>query len=425
MINISKGSLAFEAEPLIAPFGFKTGYLEELWQSIVYLRSDDGLQGLGLGVQSVLWCDAAVFAGHSASVGNCMMHQITERAIKLAMEEPMDSPVVCMQRIFPRVMEYARQVTGRDDLRPSFALNAMSPVDFALWMMHAQRMGTQDFRNIIPEDVQPAMDAKHASLGMIPMVTYDTSMPNVRKMAQEGCFLIKIKLGADPDRDGDPVKMLAWDVARLKQIHEALKDYTTPYTQSGHIAYYLDANGRYDSAERIMRLLEAVDAMGAMERVLLLEEPFAEGAPIEVGGFGVRIGADESAQGVENVRRLIDLGYGAIALNPLAKTLSMSFLMAKEAHRHDVPCFCTDLTAGPNLLEWNQAFAACLPSLPGILTGIVETNGAQYYSNWNKMLEYAGHMPWLIPSNGLFQLGDHFNGGGIFAIPPHYRQMIR
>ena len=46
--------------------------------------------------------------------------------------------------------------------------------------------------------------------------------------------------------DKDPNKMLEWDKKRLKEIHDALKEMHTPYA-NGRIAYYLDANGRYDT----------------------------------------------------------------------------------------------------------------------------------------------------------------------------------
>jgi len=57
-------------------------------------------------------------------------------------------------------------------------------------------------------------------------------------------------------------------------------------------------------------------------------------------------------------RERIALGYGAIALKPIAKTLSMSLKIAALAHERNVPCFCADLTVNPTLLEWNKTLAA-------------------------------------------------------------------
>ena len=52
------------------------------------------------------------------------------------------------------------------------------------------------------------------------------------------------------------------------------------------------------------------------------------------------------------------MGYQAIALKAIAKTLSMTLKIAKVAHDHNVPCFCADLTVNPILVEWNRAVAA-------------------------------------------------------------------
>lgn len=69
-IKISRVSSNFEREPLIRPFGFKGGYITEIWQSMAYLESDSGNHSIGLCTQSVLWSDASVFASHSESGGN-------------------------------------------------------------------------------------------------------------------------------------------------------------------------------------------------------------------------------------------------------------------------------------------------------------------------------------------------------------------
>ena len=72
MITIQHAAAEFVREPLLAPFGFKGNHVEELWQSVVRLRSSR-TEGVGLGVQSVLWSDAAVFAENCPSGGNTLM----------------------------------------------------------------------------------------------------------------------------------------------------------------------------------------------------------------------------------------------------------------------------------------------------------------------------------------------------------------
>ena len=59
----------------------------------------------------------------------------------------------------------------------------------------------------------------------------------------------------------------------------------------------------------------------------MLEEPFPEDADIDVSDIPVRVAADESVHDVESVRKHIQMGYTAIALKPIAKTLTMSFRM--------------------------------------------------------------------------------------------------
>ncbi|MCK5699657.1 MAG: L-alanine-DL-glutamate epimerase, partial [Cyclobacteriaceae bacterium] len=54
----------FQREPLVRPFGFKGGYMSEIWQTISLLQSEAGNKGLGLDTQNVLWSDAKVFANN-------------------------------------------------------------------------------------------------------------------------------------------------------------------------------------------------------------------------------------------------------------------------------------------------------------------------------------------------------------------------
>src|SRR6185503_3342670 len=103
----------------------------------------------------------------------------------------------------------------------------------------------------------------------------------------------------------------------------------------------------------------------------------------------------------------IEMGYKAIALKPIAKTLSMSLKIAQVAHTHGVPCFCADLTVHPILVEWNKAVAARLAPFPGLGLGLVETNGHQNYRNWEAMR--AQHpllpsAPWAQTKQGVFNL---------------------
>ena len=59
-MKIKNTSHGVAIEPLLQPFGFKGGYLSELWQ-IVAKVSDGENYGVGVGVQSVLWSDENIF----------------------------------------------------------------------------------------------------------------------------------------------------------------------------------------------------------------------------------------------------------------------------------------------------------------------------------------------------------------------------
>src|SRR4051812_37946878 len=78
-IKVSETVSSFERESLVHPFGFKGGYLTELWQTYVKLRTTSS-EGIGLGTQSVLYGDAALFKRFSEAGGNAMMYALTEHA---------------------------------------------------------------------------------------------------------------------------------------------------------------------------------------------------------------------------------------------------------------------------------------------------------------------------------------------------------
>jgi L-alanine-DL-glutamate epimerase-like enolase superfamily enzyme len=416
----------FEREPLVRPFGFKGGYMSEIWQTAVRLESASGLHRVGLGTQSVLWSDAAVFADHAEAAGNALMYAMTERALRLAREAgPFRTPLELQEAILDATHEYGKAVTGRPSLRRTFALNALVPVDNAAWLLYAAENGLQDFDAMVPEEFRPALAARHRLVAAIPLMAYAVPVPEIRAAAAQGFFFMKIKIG----QPGTQQEMLAKDKARLSEIHAALASVETPHTRDGKLPYYFDANGRYESKDTLRRLLDHARAIGAFDRIAIVEEPFPEELEVEVGDLGVRVAADESAHTDADAARRIELGYGAIAVKPIAKTLSMTLRIARVAHQKGVPCFCADLTVHPILVDWNKVFAARLAPLPGLSLGLVETNGHQNYRNWEAMRR---HHPcfgasWTVPADGVFRLDDDFyaRSGGIFLPSPHYEAMFR
>lgn len=426
-MRIVQWQCGFEREPLSSPFGFKGNYLSELWQIVVRITDKEGRIGLGTGVQSVLWSDAGLFTRYHESGGNASMLALTHFALEQATRLEWETPLDLQEQLLPPLLDYACALAGGQPPRLTFLLNALVPVDIAAWQLYAQKTGSTDFDAMIPATLRDGLSARHTRLCAVPLITYGTSLKEVRALAESGCALLKIKIGADPDGDGDREKMLDWDRKRLTDLHELLREFSCEDTHSGRIAYYLDANGRYDTIERVSRLLDHADQIGALEHIALLEEPFPEESTLDVGALPVCIVADESAHSVHDAQLRFDQGYGALALKPVAKTLSASLLMLDAAQRAGAACFCADLTVPPYLLEWNRNVAARLTALPSLRTGLLESNGAQNYRNWAKLV--AAHpypeASWIHPKKGGFELDDEFyrSSGGALEQPDVYRRI--
>lgn len=423
MPKIAKVSLGLVREPLKGAFGFKGASLTELWQVVAGLELEDGTYGMGVGVQSVLWSAPEVFAQYGEAAANQKMYDVTRRALILLQGLPFTTPPQMLSQILEPLTTYAREITGHAKLVPTFALNALVAVDFAMWQLWMASHGA-GFNELCGQ-FAPQMQGREPQLSSIPLISYQTSAEEIHQLLRDGASLLKIKIGAAPDGDHDPIKMLTWDKARIRQIHSIAAQYETPYTQSGSPVYYLDANGRYPSKDLLMRLMDDMDKAGALKQTLILEEPFTQDAPQNVKDLPVRVAGDESAHSVEDVRLLIDeYGYGAIACKPVAKTLSLTLQMASEALRRGAVCFCADLTVPPAMLDWNMAFAARLPRIPGLNVGVVESNGAQNYPDWNMLLRMClpTQAGWRTPVHGLYRLNSAFyEDAGILARHPAYQ----
>ena len=123
------------------------------------------------------------------------------------------------------------------------------------------------------------------------------------------------------------------------------------------------------------------------------------------------------------------MGYKAVALKAIAKTLSMTMKIAQAAFERDIPCFSADLTVNPVLVEWNKNVASRLKSFPGLGSlGLLESNGHQNYKNWEAMMNYHSRKdsPWVKVNGGVYKVNDEFyqTGGGIFDPMPHYEEMF-
>ncbi|MCD6408262.1 L-alanine-DL-glutamate epimerase, partial [bacterium] len=402
--------------------------LSGAWQTISYVESEKNY-GVGIGTQSVLWSDAKIFSEYSEAGGNALMFATTQFALNLLKELKIENPVKVIEEIFEPVHQYAKKITNNPDLRETFTLNALVSFDNALWILYAKEKGKTDFFEMIPEEFRKPLSFKHNYVACIPLISYSITLEEIEEMLKEGFFVLKIKIGSDPQGNGDREKMLEWDMERIKSIHEKFSRFETPFTENGKLPYYFDANGRYDTKERLWKLIDFMEKIGALQQVAIIEEPFPEKLEIDVSEFPVRIVADESAHTDKDVLKRAEMGYKGVALKPIAKTLSMTLKILKVAEEKNLDYFCADLTVIPVLVEWNKCLASRLKPLEGIKIPIVESNGYQYYKNWEKLIEYHPYpnAKWVRPQNGIFILNDEFfeKSGGIFDTSQHYLNLVK
>ncbi len=424
MIKISEVSSNFEREPLIRPFGFKGGYMKEIWQSAAFVKSESGIHKIGTCSQSILWSDAQVFLSHSESGGNALMYAMTEYGLSLLKGRSFTDPVSLLDEIWPAVFEYGKKICSKDDLRQTFALNSLVAVDNAIWLLYAAENNITNFDNLIPDAYKPALSNHHEKIASIPLMAYTIPVVEIKAAADQGYFFMKIKIG----QPGTQAEMLEKDMARIKEIHKAIGDARTAHSKNGRLPYYFDANGRYESKDTLMRLLDHTRKIGAFDQIAIIEEPFDEKLEIDISDIPVRVAADESAHTEKDALKRIQMGYKAMALKAIAKTMSMTMKIAQVAYENNVPCFCADLTVNPILIEWNKNVAARLSPFPGIGIGLLETNGHQNYKNWEVMRGYnpCKDSSWAQTKKGLFELDDDYysKSGGIFMPSQHYEEMF-
>jgi L-alanine-DL-glutamate epimerase-like enolase superfamily enzyme len=424
MITIDRVDSNFEREPLLRPFGFKGGYMSQIWQTAALLASANGHEAIGVCTQSVLWSDAQVFARHSENGGNAMMYALTERALQMCKGMRFCTPVDLLEQILPEVYEQGKKITDNPQLRKTFALNALVGLDNAAWVLFGKENNLTTFDQLIPAAYKPALSQKHDRVASIPLMAYTIPIEEIKAAVDQGYFFIKIKIG----QPGTQEEMLEKDKARISAIHKAIGKMRTPYTANHKLPYYFDGNGRYEKKETLLRLIDHIIKIGAFEQIAIIEEPFPEELEAEVRDIPVRLAADESAHSDRDAIKRIEMGYGAIALKAIAKTLSMTMKIARAASARQVPCFCADLTVNPILVDWNKNVAARLTPFPGLGLGLLETNGHQNYRNWPTMMQYhpCHNAEWSKTNKGVFELDQDFyaKSGGLLLESTHYREMF-
>lgn len=424
LVKVNHTQSNFEREKLLRPFGFKGGYLTELWQTAVKLQSEK-YSGIGLATQSVLYGDADLFVRYSETGGNALMYALTEKALQQVKETPFSDPVTLMDKIHPGLYEEAKRMTGKRDLNENFLMNALVSVDNAAWLLYAAENGLENFYDMLPEPYKPALSYKNNKVAFMFQVSYGMPVEELVKAVEEGYFIIKIKTG----QPGTQSEMLQKDMARLSQIHQALKDFRSNHTPDGKLIYTLDANARYEKKETLLRYLDHARVIGAFPQILFIEEPLNENNSEDVSDTGVRIGADESVHDERTALQRLQQGYRLMVLKGIAKTLSKTLKIARLAHERNVPCILADLTVNPILIDWNKNLAARVKPFPGMDMGMMETNGDANYVHWKTMQSRhpAAGAPWTRVNKGVFELDEeYFNrSGGIFEKSTHYEELLK
>jgi len=80
-------------------------------------------------------------------------------------------------------------------------------------------------------------------------------------------------------------------------------------------------------------------------------------------------------------------------------------------------------------VDFNKNVAARIDPLPGMKIGVLESNGAQNYTNWDILRSYHpmfGNASFMDPVKGIYEMGDDFyeTSGGIFMDSPYYSSLV-
>ena len=191
-----------------------------------------------------------------------------------------------------------RSVTQLPSLRLTFTLNALVGLDNAIWMLYARQNKIMNFDELIPDFCLSSFSCKQNCIAIVPAIGYTLPCSEIKKLLEQRIFVLKIKIG----QPGNEKDMLAKDKERLKQIHHVCRNYSTNMTESNKIAYYLDANGRYQTKDGILRLIDFAERIGCIDQIILIEEPYAEHLVLDVSDIPVCLAADESLHTIQDIQ---------------------------------------------------------------------------------------------------------------------------
>jgi hypothetical protein len=424
-ITIDSVSSAFEDEPFTRPFILRGNNMNEVWLTVSFLKSKSGIHSTGLSVQNILWSDPLVFMAHSSDHCNALMYSLTDTALRLMKDHTFTYPSEIFDLILQRVYDTGKRLTSNPDLGMAFALNAMAGPDNAAWLLFASENHITNFDDLIPPDYRDSFSLRPEKVAEMVHLGYEVPAGEIRSAADAGFFIFSIMAG----QPGSQEEMLAKDMARLSEIHEALEGFSTENSKSGKIIYCIECNGRYESRENLIALLDHARDIGALDHILFIEDPFPRNSDINVSDIPVRITADESILTAGDAEKMIATGYRGIALKPSSATLSMTLKIAQLANRNNIPCYCLNRVGIPILAEWDKNVAARVKGFEELKgAGLLGNDSIQYFKYWQQLLEDHPdrNASWVGAKNGCYELNRKFyaNGGGIFSKIHRFEQMF-
>lgn len=389
----------------IRPFHFKGSSWREKWLTRVTLTTESGLQVQAQGSQAVLWSDADFFLAFSEEEGNQRQAAITEAVLKTLIDQLLGQPLEMLPTLIATAKDLAPQVTGRA-VSPTLILNALVPIDNALWKLYAAEQGISSLEELLPTPQAGWQRRLHR----VPVINATMADDEILQLANEH-HCLKLKLGLP----GEPTEMLATDRELLGQVLDMTHNLQKPGAPGGHLQLYLDLNGRYPDVDTVQRLL----ADFPTKRICAVEEPLPYESNESVAELPVPAAADESLVDVAGVAAKADQGYRIMTLKPAGKTFSMALLQAAAARKRGLAFMVADNAAVPIVRNWNMALAAWCPPLPGWDAPLLESNGPQFYADWVALCA-AYPQPsatWLQPYEGCFLLDNTYYAaaGGVLA----------
>src|SRR5690606_4029070 len=125
-----------------------------------------------------------------------LMYAMTERALQILQGSSFTDPVKLQEELLPEIYAYGKKITNNPNLKKTFALNALVPLDNAIWLLYAAENGIGQFDEMIPEAYKPGLSHRHDKVASIPSFSVGAKVEGIKQAAEEGYFIMKLKTGS-------------------------------------------------------------------------------------------------------------------------------------------------------------------------------------------------------------------------------------